>query len=96
MLIDPGWEEQNRRLRHRFRQRRVLDELEQFVAEDDLALRGGDILAELEGAHVRLAQRQMTASALQIFLEHLQAAQQVFAASLDGLFQNRWIGEDEV
>jgi hypothetical protein len=95
-LVDPGRKEEDRRLSHGLGQRRILDELEQFVAEDDLALRGGDVFAELEGAHVRLPQGEVTAPALQIFLEHLQAAQQVLAAGFDRFLQDRGIREDEV
>ena len=47
-LVDPGRHDQQRPLQHRLGRRRVLDQLDQVVAEDHLAGRGRDVLADLE------------------------------------------------
>ena len=47
------------RSQHLLGRRRVLDELDQIVLVDDLARRGGDVLADLEGLHVGHADREL-------------------------------------
>ena len=54
-LVDPGRHDQQRRRVHALGARRILDQLDEVVLEHDLAGRGGDVAADLEGLHVGLA-----------------------------------------
>jgi hypothetical protein len=48
VLHDPGWHNQHRLGPYLVRGRLVLDQFHQFVAQDDAARCGGDLLAHLE------------------------------------------------
>jgi hypothetical protein len=79
-----------------FGARRVLDELHQLVLVDDLAGRGGDVLADLEGLHVGLPDRELAFAALEVGQQVLQALDQVLALGLDGRLQHLRVGHREV
>ncbi len=95
-LVDPGRHDQERHRIDLVGQRRVLDQLHQLVLEDDLAQRGGDVLAHLEGLHVGLADRQPTLATLEVGQQVLQTLDEVLAFALDGRLHDLRIGEREV
>ena len=95
-LVDPRRHDQERALVDLRRRRLVLDQLDELVAEDDLAGRHRHVDAELERARVRLADAQFAFPRLDVLGEHLQSADEILAA----LFQRRadqlGIGADKV
>ncbi len=95
-LVDPGRHDQQRPLQHLWRRGRVLDQLDDLVAEDDLARCRRDIDTDLEGAAVGLADLELAAAGLDILGIHLHAAHEVLAVLLHGLAQQLGIGGDEI
>ena len=79
---------------HRLRRRRVLDELHQFVLEDDAAGRGGDVLAELElGRGAALRQLRVGGGVGEQIGE---AGEQADRAGVDGAADRLGVGEGEI
>ena len=76
--------------------RRILDQLHQLVLEHDLARRGRDVPADLEGLVVAHADLQAPLAALEVAEQVLEPVQQVLPAGLLGLAQHGGIGHDEV
>ena len=95
-LVDPGREDEERALQHRFRRRRVLDELHQVVLEDDLARRHRDVLADAELGVVRHPDAEPALAALQVVQQVRKALEQVLAAGLGGAPQHLRVGQEEV
>ena len=95
-LVDPRRDDQQRPPLHRLGRRRVLDQLHQIVLVDDLARRGGDVLAELERRHVGHLDRQAALAALQIVEQVLQSVDQVLAAAFDRRAQHLGVGQHEI
>ena len=95
-LVDPRRHDQQRRLVDLLGRRRVLDELDQLVLEHDLARRGRDVLADLEGLHVGLADRELALAALEVGQQVLQALDQVLALALDRRLHDLRVGQGEV
>ena len=82
VLHDPGRHDQNRLRMHLFGGRIVLDQLDQFVAEHDLAARRGDGFAddEIAGRDRTKARRHQ---AHPVAAEILPAAHEIVAAALE-------------
>ena len=78
------------------RGRVVLDELEQFVLEDYLARRRGDVLAHFEGRGVGHADAQLAVAGLDVVQQVVEALDQVLAVALDGFAEDFRIGQGEV
>jgi hypothetical protein len=95
-LVDPRRADHERRLQHRRRRRRVLNELHQLVFEDHLAGRNREILADLEFLGIRLPDLQVAAAGFDVLGEHLHAARKVFRAGAHRLAQQFRIGQHEV
>ena len=95
-LVDPRRHDQQRRAVHLVRGRRVLDQLQHVVLEDDLARRHGEILADAEGRRVRLADLQQVTRALHVGHELLQALDQIGAVGGERLAHHLRIGRGEV
>ena len=95
-LVDPGRHDQQRRLQHRRRRRRVLDELHQLVLEDHLAGRDREIAADLEFRGVGLADLQIAAAGLDVLGQHVHAAHEVLGVGAERLAQQLRIGQHEV
>ena len=75
---------------------RVLDELDDVVLEDDLARRGRDVAADLEGLDVGLADLQDIARLLHVVDEVGHALHEVLAAGAQRLAQHHGIGEGKI
>ncbi len=74
--------------------RRVLDQLQHFVAKHDAAPRQADVPADLEGPLVHLRRH---AAVLDQVPQHVaQPAQQARAAAVDHLLQGRWIARQRI
>ena len=86
-FVDPWRNDQQRRFTYVLCHRRVLDELDHLVLENDLARRRRNIFAEPERIHIRHGNAEATLSALQIIEQIRQPAQQVLAAGLNRLRQ---------
>ena len=82
-LVDPGRHDQERAAQHRLGRRRVLDELDEIVAEHDLARRVRHVDPDLEALRVRLAHLELAAAGLDVLGEHLHAAHEIGAVLLD-------------
>ncbi len=95
-LVDPRRDEQQRTLDHRLGGRRVLDQLEHLVAEDHLAGRGGDVLADDELVVVGLGDAERALAALHVLQHVLQAVDQILAARFDGGANHFRIGQREI
>ncbi len=83
VLVDPGRHDEQRHAADLLGRGRILDELEQLVAEHDLAWRGGEVASELEGLATRGADPEPAVTALDVREQLLEAAQQAFPAGLD-------------
>ena len=92
VLVDPGRDDHQRRLVDLLRGRQELDQLHQLGLEHDLARRGGDVLAELEGLLVGHAD----AALLHVGEQVVQALEQVLAAARQRLAQHLRVGEREI
>ena len=95
-FVDPGRHDQERRAQHVFRRRLILDQLHQLVLEDHLAGRHRHVDANREVGGVGLADAQRAVSGLDVFRQHLHAANQVVAAGSQRLAQHFRIGENEI
>ena len=84
-FVDPRRNDQQRRFTYLLCHRRVLDELDHFVLENDLARRRRNIFAEPERIHIRHSNAEAALSALQVVKQIRQAAEQVLAAGLNRL-----------
>src|SRR5262249_24788638 len=73
VLVDPGRYEQHRRLENRVRERRVLDQLDEAVAEDDLAGGQREITANRKCSWIALGDRKEAAPLLQIVHKVVQS-----------------------
>ena len=85
-----------RPLEHFLRYRRVLNQLDQIVAEDHLARCRGDVHADLEIARVRLTDFQLAAARLDILRQHGHAAHEIGASLAQGLTDQFRVGQEEV
>ena len=74
----------------------VLDELHELVLEHDLARRGRDVDAELEGLGVGHRDLELAAAALDVVQEVVQALDEVLSARGDGFAEHLRIGQREV
>jgi hypothetical protein len=81
---------------HLVRRRRVLDELKDLVLEDDLAAGDGEILADLEGRRVGLADLEEVARLLHVGDELAHALNEVLAVGGERLAHDLGIGHGEV
>ena len=84
-LVDPRRHDQQRRVVDLRRRRRVLQQLDQLVLVDDLAGRGRDVLADLEGLEVGHRMCELALAALEVVEQVLQPLHQVLA-----LATRRW------
>src|SRR5207344_320809 len=84
-FVDPRRNDQQRRFTYLLCYRRVLDELDHFILENDLARRRRNIFAEPERIHIRHSNAEAAFAALQVVKQIRQAAQQVLAAGLNRL-----------
>src|ERR1019366_9843669 len=84
-FVDPRRNDQQRRFTYLLCHFRVLDALDHFVVENDLARRRRNILAEPERIHIRHSNAEAALSALQVVKQIRQAAEQVLAAGLKRL-----------
>jgi len=75
---------------------RILDQFEGLVAEDDLARRRGNVAADLEGRHVGLLDAEPPVRRLHVFLQMLQALDQVGAVAGERGAQHFRVGDGEV
>ncbi len=96
VLVDPRRHDQQRAFQHGLRRRRVLDELDQLVAEDHLAGRRRYVDADVEPARIGLADLERALAGFDILGEHRQAADQVGAVLLDRPADQLGIGDEEV
>ncbi len=94
VAVDPRRAHEERDLVHLVGLRRVLQHLDELVAEDDLAARRGDGAAEPERAGVDLARPAVVAG--HVAHEVGEAAQHAAAARLERPLQRRGIGEQRV
>ena len=79
VLVDPRRHDEQRPLRHLLRRRLVLDQLHQVVLEDDLAGRGRDVDAELEGLGVGHRDLELAVAALDVVEQVVEALDEVLA-----------------
>src|SRR5664280_2962993 len=84
-FVDPRRNDQQRDSTYVLCHRRVLNELDHLVLENDLARRRRNIFAEPERIHIRHGDAEAALSAFQIVEQVRQAAEQVLAAGLDRL-----------
>ncbi len=91
---DPSRNEKDRLAVHLFRLRRILDELDQTVAIDDLARRHGDIAARFEV--FRAGWLQAAHLALEIIDEVQGTTDEIGAARLDDAMLHDRIGRNEI
>ncbi|MFT3770568.1 MAG: hypothetical protein QM820_34510 [Minicystis sp.] len=96
ILVDPRRHDEQRSLVDLLGRRRELDELHQIGLEDDLARRGGDVAAQLEGLHVLHANPQVALPGLEIFEQVGEALHQVLAAALQRGLEHRGVERDHV
>ncbi len=96
VLVDPRRNHQQRALPLLLRRRLVLDELHELVLEHDLAGRGGDVDAELEGLGVGHRDLELAVAALDVVQQVVQALHQVLAAGGDRLAKHLGIGQREI
>jgi hypothetical protein len=73
-----------------------LDQLDQIVAEDDLARRGGDVHADLKIARIGLPYLQFAAAGLDILRQHRHAAYEIGAVLAQRLAYQLRIGQEKV
>ena len=74
----------------------VLQQLDQFVLEDDLAGGDGDVAADLEGVRVGHLDLELALAALQVVEQMLQPLHQILAAGFQRLAQDLRVGHDEI
>ena len=96
VLVDPRRDDQERLLVLVRGLGIVLDQLEQFVLEDHLALRGGNVLAHLEGRGVGHADAQLAVTGFNVVQQVVQTLDQVLAVRLDGFTEDFRVGQREV
>jgi hypothetical protein len=84
------------RLEHVRGARRVLQQLHHVVLEDDLARRGGDVLAQLEGRGVGHLDAQAAAAVFDVAQQVVEALDEVLAVALDRLAEDFRVGQREV
>ena len=94
VLVDPRWDEQQRRLEHGLRSRLVLDQLDQAVSEHDLARRNREVLAEGQRARVDLPGPATVVD--EVVEKPREAAGEARAARLEGLLQRCRVAQEEV
>jgi hypothetical protein len=75
--------------------RRVLDQFEHAVAEDDLALGRGDVAADLEGVPVGQRHQQVAVVRLDVPHEVLKPPHKAFALGLDRPGQRLGVGAEK-
>ncbi len=95
MLIHGGIDEQ-RPLCDLRRRRLVLDELQQLVLEDDLARRGRDVDAELEGFRIGHRNLEATVTALDVVEQIVEPLDEVLTAGRDRLAEHLGVGQREI
>jgi hypothetical protein len=76
--------------------RRVLQQLHHVGLEDDLARRGGDVLAQLEGGGVGHLDAQVAVTFFDVAQQVVEALDQVLAVALDRLAEDFRVGQREV
>jgi hypothetical protein len=95
-FVDPGRNDEEGAAVHRFGGRGVLQKLHQLVLADDLARRGGEVGAHLEGIEVGLANAQLAVAGGDVAGKVLQALDKVLAIAGEGELQHLGIGQGEV
>ena len=95
-FVDPRRHDQQRGAQHVFRCRLILDQLHQLILEDHLARRRRHVDADREIGGIGLTNPQRAVSGLDIFRQHLHAADEVVAVGRQRLAQYFRIGENEI
>ena len=95
-LVDPRRHDQERSPQDRLGRGRVLDQLDQIVAEHHRAGADRDVAADLEARLVRLAHPELAPARLDVLLQHLQAAHEVGAVLREGLPDQLRVRQHEV
>jgi len=96
VFVDPGRHHQQWPLADFLCCRRILNELQQFILKDDLARRGGEVAAKLEGGGVGLADLHQIARVLEILGEKIGAVQKITAVRDDRFAQDLRVGREEI
>jgi hypothetical protein len=73
-----------------------LQQLHHVGLEDDLARRGGDVLAQLEGGGVGHLDAQVAVTFFDVAQQVVEALDQVLAVALDRLAEDFRVGQREV
>ena len=81
---------------HRFRRRRILDQLEHTVPEHDLTRRGGDVFAHGEGVLIGQRHQNLTAVGLNIAHEVFQTFDKALALGLNRALQGLGVRAQEI
>ena len=76
--------------------RQVLDQLQQLVLENDLAGRGGDVLAKMEGAAAGHRQATLASAMFEILEQFPETVDQVPAIAVEGCAQDLGVGQRKV
>ncbi len=93
IFVDPGRHHDQRPLVDLLRRRRVLDELDEVVLEDDLTRRDGQIASDFEGREIGLGDAEQILRLLEIVGKMRHASHQIFGVGLErGAYHFR-IGE---
>ena len=93
VLVDPWRHDDERPLVNLLGRRRVLDELDEIVLEDDLARRDGEIAPDLEGAEIRLADAQQILRLLKVVREMRHALHEILRIGRKRRADDLGIGE---
>ena len=96
VLVDPGWNDEQRPLGDLGRGRVVLDQLHEFVLEHHLARGGRDVDTEFERLRIGHRDLQLAVAALDVVEQIVQALDQVPAAGRDRLAEHFGIRDGEV
>ena len=95
-FVDPGGHDQQGTPQDLVGRGRILDELDEIVAEHDLAGRRREVDADLERPWIGLAQLQLSAACFHVLGEHLRTAHQIGPVLLEGFANELRIQRHEI
>src|SRR5262249_6747870 len=95
-LVDPGRPDQQWAHQHRWRRRRVLNELHQLIFENDLARREREIAADLEHFGPGLTDLEVAPPGRDVLGEHVHATHKIARVRGERFAQELGIGEYEI
>ena len=95
-LVDPWRHDQHRSRKDLRRRRRILQQLDEIVAEHDLARRRRHVAPEFEFCAVGLAQAQLAMTRLYVCRQKSETADKVLAVALHRRLQQFRIGQQEI